>query len=71
MQFAEMAKEMAMFDSGTITLELFLQNCPDLITHLFDRCMLIKSQEVGRALVAQMYDRPQYSSTNLALCLMV
>ena len=39
-QFAEMIKEMSCYDFPQNTLSMFLQYCPESVTHLFDKCIM-------------------------------
>ena len=39
-QFAEMIKEMSCYDLPHNTLSMFLQYCPESVSHLFDKCIM-------------------------------
>ena len=39
-QFAEMIQEMSCYDFPQNTLSMFLQYCPESVTHLFDKCIM-------------------------------
>ena len=44
-EFAEMANELADFKGSSCTFRMYLQYCPEAVTYLFDRCLVIECAE--------------------------
>ena len=44
-EFAEMAKELADFKGNNCTFRMYLQYCPEAVTYLLDRCLVIECAE--------------------------
>ena len=44
-EFAEMANELADFKGSNCTFRMYLQYCPEAVTYLLDRCLVIECAE--------------------------
>ena len=44
-EFAEMANELADFKGSSCTFRMYLQYCPEAVTYLLDRCLVIECAE--------------------------
>ena len=56
-QFAEMIKEMSCYDFPQNTLSMFLQYCPESVTHLFDKCIMPLGVQVNLIFSFHLYFR--------------